>query len=85
MSGEENWSKIDDVVERIEAAQAKGLRITANKYTYTAGATGLNAAMPPWVQEGGYEAWSERLTGFGDPQQGGARDAGRDPTIGRTS
>ena len=61
MSGEENWSKIDDVVERIEAAQAKGLRITANMYTYTAGATGLNAAMPPWVQEGGYEAWTERL------------------------
>jgi len=61
MSGEENWSKIKDVVERIEAAQAKGLRITANMYTYTAGATGLNAAMPPWVQEGGYEAWSERL------------------------
>ena len=61
MSGEENWSKIEDVVERIEAAQAKGLRITANMYTYTAGATGLNAAMPPWVQEGGYEAWSERL------------------------
>ncbi len=61
MSGEKNWSKIDDVVERIEAAQANGLRITANMYTYTAGATGLNAAMPLWVQEGGYEAWSERL------------------------
>ena len=61
MSGEENWSKIDDVVERIEAARAKGLRITANMYAYTAGASGLNAAMPPWVQEGGYGAWSERL------------------------
>jgi len=34
-------------------------------YTYTAGATGLNASMPPWVQEGGYEAWAERLR---DPQ-----------------
>jgi N-acyl-D-amino-acid deacylase len=30
-------------------------------YTYTAGATGLDAAMPPWVQEGGYKAWAERL------------------------
>ena len=38
-----------------------GLRITADMYTYTAGATGLDAAMPPWVQEGGLEAWVERL------------------------
>ena len=30
-------------------------------YTYTAGSTGLDAAMPPWVQEGGYKAWAERL------------------------
>jgi len=30
-------------------------------YTYTAGRTGLDAAMPPWVQEGGYEAWAARL------------------------
>ena len=38
-----------------------GLEITADMYTYTAGATGLDAAMPPWVQEGGYKAWAERL------------------------
>ena len=30
-------------------------------YTYTAGQTGLDAAMPPWVQEGGFKAWAERL------------------------
>jgi N-acyl-D-amino-acid deacylase len=30
-------------------------------YNYVAGATGLNAAMPPWVKEGGFEAWSKRL------------------------
>ena len=30
-------------------------------YTYTAGATGLDAAMPNWVQEGGYDAWAKRL------------------------
>jgi len=62
--GQENWSKLDDVIERVEAARAEGLRITADMYTYTAGSTGLDAAMPPWVQEGGYEAWAERL---GDP------------------
>ena len=59
--GRENWSKLDDVIERVEAAQAEGLRITADMYTYTAGSTGLDAAMPPWVQEGGYDAWAERL------------------------
>ncbi len=61
MAGRENWDKFDDVVARVEAARAEGLRITANIYTYTAGSTGLDAAMPPWVQEGGYAAWAERL------------------------
>ena len=60
-AGEANWPKLDAVVERVETARAEGLRITADMYTYTAGATGLDAAMPPWVQEGGYEAWAERL------------------------
>src|SRR5690606_15124586 len=49
------------VIRKVEAARAEGLEITADMYTYTAGATGLDAAMPPWVQEGGYDAWAERL------------------------
>ncbi|MEZ5559228.1 MAG: D-aminoacylase [Pseudomonadales bacterium] len=61
MSGRDNWHKFDDVVARIERARAEGLRITADMYTYTAGSTGLDAAMPPWVQEGGYDAWAARL------------------------
>ncbi len=61
MAGQENWHKFDDVVARVEAARAEGLRISANIYAYTAGSTGLDAAMPPWVQEGGYEAWARRL------------------------
>ncbi len=61
MGGRENWDKFDDVVARVEAARAEGLRITADIYTYTAGSTGLDAGMPPWVQEGGYAAWAERL------------------------
>ena len=60
-AGTANWPKIDEVIERVEAARAEGLRITADMYTYTAGATGLDAAMPPWVQEGGFEEWRERL------------------------
>jgi N-acyl-D-amino-acid deacylase len=61
MSGQKNWSKYDQVVQKIDSARAAGLQITTDMYTYVAGATGLDAAMPPWVQEGGFEAWSKRL------------------------
>ena len=60
-AGESNWSKLDEVITKIEAARKDGLEITADMYTYTAGSTGLDAAMPPWVQEGGYQAWAGRL------------------------
>ncbi len=59
--GQDNWPKMDAVIAKVEAARAVGLRITADMYTYTAGSTGLDAAMPPWVQEGGYDAWARRL------------------------
>ena len=61
MSGRANWDKFDAVVAKIDSARAAGLAITTDMYTYTAGATGLDASMPPWVQEGGYEKWAERL------------------------
>jgi len=60
-AGTDNHHKIDLVAERIEEARAEGLEISTDMYTYVAGATGLDAAMPIWVQEGGYEAWAERL------------------------
>ena len=65
-AGKSNWKKLDDAIAKIEAARKEGLEITADMYTYTAGSTGLDAAMPPWVQEGGYNEWAARL---------------RDPTI----
>ncbi len=60
-AGQANWSKTDELLARLEAARNQGLRVTADMYCYTAGATGLSAAMPPWVQEGGYERWRDRL------------------------
>ena len=60
-AGTDNWNKLDSVVARVEAAREEGLRITTDMYTYTAGATGLDAAMPPWVQEGGLQEWRRRL------------------------
>jgi len=64
-AGHENWHKLDPLLRRIEKARAGGLEITTDMYTYTAASTGLDAAMPPWVQEGGYNRWAERLR---DPQ-----------------
>jgi N-acyl-D-amino-acid deacylase len=61
LSGKDNWDKLDRVVATINEARAAGVRISANMYTYTAGATGLDAAMPSWVQSGGLEAWIARL------------------------
>jgi N-acyl-D-amino-acid deacylase len=60
-AGRDNWGKLDEVIRHVEAARAQGLKITADMYTYTAGATGLDASMPPWVQEGGYHEWAKRL------------------------
>ncbi len=60
-AGEDNWNKLEQVIEKVEAARKAGLQITADMYTYTAGSTGLNATMPPWVQAGGYRKWRERL------------------------
>ena len=60
-AGEANWPKLDAVIAKVEAARAEGLAITADMYTYTAGATGFDACIPPWAREGGYEALFARL------------------------
>ncbi len=60
-AGDKNWPKIDQVIARVDELRGAGLDVTANMYTYTAGKTGLDAAMPPWVQEGGHDEWVKRL------------------------
>src|SRR5213080_510449 len=60
-AGKKNWSKEDQLLTRIEAAQKEGLKITADMYTYTAGGTGLDACLPPWTEDGGYPALFKRL------------------------
>ena len=64
-AGKSNWYKLDSLINKINKARAEGLKITADMYTYTAGETGLDAAMPPWVQEGGFKQWKKNLQ---DPQ-----------------
>ncbi|GFE86342.1 N-acyl-D-amino-acid deacylase family protein [Steroidobacter agaridevorans] len=60
-AGQKNWPKMQQAIDKIEAARKSGLKITADMYSYTAGATGLDAAMPTWVQEGGIDDWVARL------------------------
>ena len=60
-AGKQNWAKLDKAIAKIDSARRAGINITTDMYTYIAGATGLDAAMPPSVQEGGTKAWIERL------------------------
>jgi N-acyl-D-amino-acid deacylase len=60
-AGKANWGKLDDAVHRVEAARQSGVDIAADMYTYDAASTGLDAAMPPWIREGGTDAWIKRL------------------------
>ncbi len=60
-AGERNWPLMTQAIARIGAARAEGISLGANMYPYSAAASGLDAAMPPWVQEGGHDAWISRL------------------------
>jgi N-acyl-D-amino-acid deacylase len=60
-SGKANWPKMDQVIAKVEQSIGQGLRISADIYTYPAGATGLDSTMPPWVQDGGFGAMLKRL------------------------
>lgn len=60
-AGEANYAKMDQAIAKVEQARRAGLKITADMYTYPAGSTGLDASMPPWVLDGGYDALFKRL------------------------
>lgn len=84
-AGRDNWPKLEAAIARIDAARRAGLRISTEMYAYPAASTGLDAAMPPWVQEGGNQAWFARLR---DPETRSrvaaemrARDAGWENTM----
>lgn len=64
-AGRNNWYKLDEVLQMIDSVNAAGQKVTTNMYNYVAASTGLDATMPPWVQEGGTQAWIARLQ---DPQ-----------------
>jgi N-acyl-D-amino-acid deacylase len=59
--GDVGVAAFGEALEALERARAVGLRVTADMYPYAASMTGLDASMPPWVQEGGLSAWVTRL------------------------
>ncbi len=59
--GEANWPKMQQAIDRINAARAEGLTVSADMYVYPAGGTGMTASLPPWVQDGGHDAMVKRL------------------------
>jgi N-acyl-D-amino-acid deacylase len=60
-AGKNNWWKMDSAIKRIERARKEGQQITADMYTYVAGATGMTSAFPPTLQDGGFGKLRERL------------------------
>ncbi len=60
-AGKNNWTKMDSVIARVEKARREGLNITADMYTYVAGATGMTSAFPPTLQDGGFGKLRDRL------------------------
>jgi N-acyl-D-aspartate/D-glutamate deacylase len=61
LSGTDNWGGAGRILGEIEAARARGVRVDADLYPYTAAANPLRNLFPPWVQEGGVEAMLGRL------------------------
>jgi N-acyl-D-amino-acid deacylase len=60
-SGERNLAKMDRVIAMVNEARRKGLKITADMYTYTASSNAIDSRIPAWAHSGGNEAMYKRL------------------------
>jgi N-acyl-D-amino-acid deacylase len=61
VTGQHNFGRMKEVIALIEAAQKRGLEISADQYPYVASSTGLSQTIPPWAHEGGGARLAERL------------------------
>ena len=57
----ENWNKATQALERISQARKSGIRVQADMYPYTSGATYLKTTIPDWAHDGGPKALLARL------------------------
>lgn len=61
VTGQANFGRMKEVVELVEAAQKRGVKVTADVYPYVASSTSLTATLPQWVMDGGPDKMVERL------------------------
>jgi N-acyl-D-amino-acid deacylase len=61
LSGMDSWGRAGPLLEEIEAARRRGIRIDADAYPYTCAGNPLRNLLPLWVQEGGVAPMLERL------------------------
>ena len=61
MTGAKNFGRMKEVIALVEAAQKRGVEISADQYPYVASSTGLSQTIPPWAHEGGGAKLAERL------------------------
>ena len=62
VTGQANFGRMKEVVELVEAAHARGVKLTADIYPYIASSTSLTATLPQWVMDGGADKMVERLS-----------------------
>lgn len=61
VTGQRNFGRMQEVIDLVEAARARGVRVTADQYPYVASSTSLTATIPPFALDGGTDKLIERL------------------------
>ncbi len=62
VTGQANFGRMKEVVELVEAARGRGVKVTADIYPYIASSTSLTATLPQWVMDGGPDKMVARLS-----------------------
>ena len=61
LSGTDNWGGAERLLDEIDAARRRGVRVDCDQYPYTSGSNPLRNLLPAWVQAGGQQAMLRRL------------------------
>lgn len=61
-AGKQNWAKASQIISLLNRCVESGMKITCDRYPYTASSTDLDSILPTWVFEGGDAAEMKRLS-----------------------
>ena len=73
-AGKDNWGKMDSVIRRVERARSEGISVTANMYTYIAGATGYDSGISSFIARWWLWKTKRKIDGSRDPCRNEKRD-----------